>query len=233
MLTVGGFFALLSAARTGQNIRLNDKSDWWSMNNEDFRGPDVEPQNKGLDARNFQIADMSLDDGFEKIATKFGKAKIVERGEASYSRSQVCYASAKDSPKVHLIFEGAEGGLSYFYLFAGGADWKGSGFCAKSTLVSWSLRTPTGLGLGLSPEQMEAILGKPDLIAGNRYVYSRLVEKKATPEQLEKARREYPEKLTDERAHEMFDHHPLGMSVEAEFRSSKLIYLLLSKTLEE
>jgi hypothetical protein len=233
MLTVGGFFALFPAASNGQNVRLNDTSDWWSMNNEHFHGRDVKPQDKDLDARNFQIAGVSVNDGFEKIAAKFGRAKIVERGDASFGRSQVCYVSADDSAKVHLIFEGAEGEESYFYLFVGGADWKGSSLCVKSNLVSLNLRTPAGLGLGITPAEMKAILGPPDLVAGDRVIYSRVVERKATPQQFERFRKEYPEILSDKRAHEKFDHFPVGMSIEAKFQGAKLIYLLVSKTAEE
>jgi hypothetical protein len=173
--------SLLGIAASGQTIRLNEQSDWWSMNNEkELILIKVELQQKTFDTNNLKILDLPLDTlSFDQAAEKLGQAIIVNRGDASYSRSQVCYVSSTGPQKIHLIFEGGEGESSTFYLFRGGADWKGSNLCAKSNLVSADLTTGTGLRLGLSRTQVESILGKPDSASGNRIAYCRELPKES------------------------------------------------------
>jgi hypothetical protein len=220
---------LLSVAANGQSVRLEDQSDWWSMNNEKEHLLNVDLQHKSFNKNNLKILDLSLDTlGFDQVAAKLGKATIVNRGDASYSRSQVCYVSASNSTTVHLIFEGIEGGSSTFYLFQGGADWKGSNLCVGSSRVSAELTTGTGLKLGLLRTQVEAILGKPDAASGDRIAYCREFLRKATKEEFEKARQEYPERLSDKQAHQFFDLVPMTIQIEARFSDQKLDYLFVS-----
>jgi len=214
----------------GQTVRLKDHSDWWSILNENFRSPDARAQNKDIDARHFQIAGVTLgSDQVKDLEAKVGKAKRLERGDASSGREQVCYVPADDQTKIHLIFEFGEV-ESTFYLFVGGSDWRGSGLCAKSKQVSMSSGTASGLKLGITRDQLEAILGKPDVIIDERLIYSRKVEKRTTPEEFETLRKEYPQKLSDKAAHERFDFQTVVMYIEARFANSKLTYLAVSRT---
>jgi len=210
---------------------LRDKSDWWSVNNENFPDLKLPPRNTGLDNRNFQIAGVDLNKlDFESVAAKLGAARLVERGDASSGREQACYVSDGNSKKVFLIFEGAEGEEGAFYLFTGGQDWTGSKLCAKSAQVSERLSTESGLKLGLSRAQLESVVGKPDLASGDRLVYSRVVKKRASPEEFERSRREYPETLSDKRAHEMFDFFTVDMRIEARLTDSRVGYLAVMTT---
>ena len=69
---------------------------------------------------NFQILGLNLDDDiFSEAAAKLGKAPVVERGDASTGRSQVCYISPEERGTVHLVFEKGEVN-EVFYLFVGG-----------------------------------------------------------------------------------------------------------------
>src|SRR5215470_7529707 len=95
------------ASSASQTVRLEDRSDWWSMNNEKEPILDVPLVEKHFDTNNFKILDLSLRTlTFNDVASRLGKAVIVERRGASYSRSQACYFSGSGSDTIHLIFEG-------------------------------------------------------------------------------------------------------------------------------
>lgn len=220
--------AVLAQLLLAQSVPREDTSDWWSIINPKFPYPETKLQNVDIPAENFQIAGFNLKTvTFQQVAAKLGKAKIVERGDASIGRSQACYVSASESPTVHLIFEYAED-ETLFYLFAGGADWNGSHFCVKSPQVSATLSTASGLRLGLSPGEVESILGKPDLITGGRYIYDRLVERKFTQEAFTLFRKEHPQ-MSGEQARREFD-FPQGLYIEVRFADSKVIYIAASMT---
>jgi hypothetical protein len=218
----------ISAFLTGQTVRLEDQSDWWSMNNEKEPILSVDLIEKPFDIKNFNILGLSLKTlDFDKVAVKLGKATLVERGHASYSRSQLCYFSGSGSDRIHLIFEGGEGGSSTVYIFRGGPNWKGSKLCVKSNRVSSDLTTGTGLRLGLSRAEVEAILGKPDSAGGNRIAYCRDFKRKATREEFERLRHE-DTTLTDKRAHELYDFIEESIQIQADFTDQKLSYFFVS-----
>jgi hypothetical protein len=147
--------------------------------------------------------------------------------KASSGREQLCYVSSKGTEKLYLIFEYGEVDAT-FYLFAGGRSWHGREFCASSEKISRTLSTPSGLRLGLTRKQVEAILGKPDMVADNRFVYFRENERKTTADEFERLRRDYPEQLSDKDAHEKFDSYTVQTYIEARFTGSGLNYLVVS-----
>jgi len=219
----------LCPSASGQTIEMQDHSDWWSLNNEKEPGLTVKLTEKKFDTDNFKILGLSLDTvEFDQVAAKLGKARKIHRGDASNSRDQACYVSVGDSEKVHLIFESGEGSSSTFYLLRGGADWNGSNLCVKSDAVTGDLTTGTGLRLGLSRTQVEDILGKPDSASGDRVAYSREFRRRATKEEFERSRREYPMQLSDKRAHEEFDFIPVTIQIEARFKNLEMNYLYVS-----
>jgi len=219
----------MSTNTGGQSIRMKDSSDWWSMNGEHYPVLTVKPVEEHFATQNFKILGLSLDTvDFETIASKLGKAPVLERGDASTGRSQVCYTSYAGSDKIHLVFEFGEGQSSTFYLFRGGADWNGSNQCVKSGKVTADLSTETGLRLGLSRAQVEAILGKPDFVKGDRIAYCREFYRKATKEEFEKSRQEYPGSFSDEAAHQQFDRILVTMQLEARFTNLQMSYLHVS-----
>jgi hypothetical protein len=222
------FLILVCSRVVAQSVRLDDASDWWSINNGKHDRPDGATSAVELASANFRIAGTSIDDGFEKIMTKLGHATLVHRGDASTSRTQACYVSSSAASPVHFVFEGSEGEQMYFYLFEGGANWKGSELCKRSHLVSNTLRTASGLRIGLTRKEVEAILGKPDLAADNRIFYDRNFKLKTTPRQFRMLRKG-SSRLTDKEAHREFDYIELGESVEAQFTGSRLTYLAVSK----
>jgi hypothetical protein len=219
--------ALLSTVAHSQSVRLEDSSDWWSVNREDPRIPTVKPSNHELPPSSFNIAGVPLGKGgFEAITARLGSAPVVERGDASTGRSQVCYAPATASA-VRLIFEFGED-ESLFYLFSGGASWKGSKYCVKSKQVSLRSSTKSGLRLGLTPAEVESILGRPNTATPTEFVCSREFEKKSSPQEFETQRKQYPTPLSDEEAHKKFDFYPVEQYILARFKASKLVYLAVS-----
>jgi hypothetical protein len=210
-----------------QSVRLNNSEDWWSISGNDPRRPKVKSGKDELPKSNFTVAGVALGDGgFEAITAKLGSATVVERGDGASGRSQICYASAKDS-SVFLAFEFGED-ESLFYLFRGAHPWSGRKYCAPSKLVSNELSTASGLKLGLTRKEVEAILGQPDASTENELVYSRGFEKRSTPKEFETFRKEYPDQLSDEEAHKRFDFYPVEQYVFARFSQSKLDYLAVS-----
>lgn len=220
-------FTLVLSSAFAYAQRLNDSSDWWSINREDPRIPNVKHSHHELQSNNFSLVGVTLGQGgFEAIMARLGRAPEIERGDASTGRSQLCYASATNSA-VHVVFEFGED-ESVFYLFSGGPSWKGSKFCVQSKRVSDSLSTTSGLRLGLTRQEVEAILGRPDATTVDGFVYSRQFDKKSTPNEFETQRKEYPMQLSDEEAHKEFDFYPVEQYILARFADSKLVYLAVS-----
>jgi len=152
-----------------------NNSDWWSLTRTD---DEVVPQEGDLQDSNFQILGFKLnDETFGKAKAKLGKATVVERGDASAGRSQICYSSPGKKSKTYLIFEKGEVNDA-FYLFNIGPDWKGSEQCSESNLVTDNLSTGSGLHLGQTSAQVRALLGRPSFASDDKIVYFFSVEKK-------------------------------------------------------
>ena len=223
------FFPLVVEAQIKQGrVRLEDHSDWWSVLNESFQTPKARRLDKDLAAGNFEVAGVSLDydPSFKSIQNKFGHADIIERGDASTGRQQICYLS-EQSPETHLIFEQGEVNL-VFYLLAGGRHWDGEDLCAKSRVVTASTSTMSGLRLGISRDELEEVLGKSDLSDNEKLIYVRDVKKQTSPTELARLRTQNS-KLSEKDFHETYDSYYLSIYIEARFLNSKLTYLAISK----
>lgn len=220
----------LCGAARGQTVRMDDHSDWWSILNESSRGPRVKASPLDVDARTFEIAKVDLTKvGFTEITSRLGKTVHIERGDASTGREQMCYRSPGEGTPAYLVFEFGED-ESNFYLFADGLNWKGRGSCATSKELSGEISTASGLRLGLTTDQFKAILGQPDAAFEDKLIYSRAVKVKATPQEFERQRKEYPESLSDKIAHDKFDFYTASIYIEARFTGSKLSYLAVSRS---
>src|SRR6267154_2910383 len=189
-----------SIAQIGPPGYTSDNSDWWSYT----RRPEAEDegvsQKREPSASNFHILGFNLsDETFGKATAKLGKATVVERGDASTGRSQICYTSPGKQLKTYLIFEKGEVNDA-FYLFNIGPDWKGSELCTESNLVTTTLSTGSGLRLGQTTAQVRAILGKPSVITGRKVIYSFGVEKKTSAPDFENLKQRNPQ-LSQEELH--------------------------------
>jgi hypothetical protein len=206
--------ALICAAPTlsQQKPRFvtHDNSDWFSIGPEttdiDLSAPRTHTQHRELAASNLEIASVEVGlDEIARAASKFGRTTVVGRGDAAYSRNQACYVS--NDSHAYLIFEeDGEGFGGASYLFSRGRKWNGSEFCSKLPLNSARIQTTSGLRLGLSQHQVEAILGKPSKASPNALTYTFAVEKKTSSGELD-----------------------ITSFVVAKFATSKLVYLAVSQ----
>jgi hypothetical protein len=219
---------LLAAQDPGTTVHLADRSDWWSILNENFYWPIDKPKTEELSADNFEIAGFKFehDASFRAVRGKFGRAVSATRGDASTGRHQICYVS-DHKPPVRLIFEESELNLA-FYLFEEGQSWNGQALCAESSQVTSALRTRSGLGLGMSAAEVEKILGKPDISNETRLVYQREVEKHVPEAKLADLRTEHAE-MSDKDFQENYGSYEIELYIEARFTDGKLTYLAVSK----
>jgi hypothetical protein len=215
--------------QTGPPGYTSDNSDWWSYTRRPEADDEAISQKRELPASNFQILGFKLnDETFGKATAKLGKATVVERGDASTGRSQICYASPGRQSKTYLIFEKGEVNDA-FYLLNVGPDWKGSELCTESNLVTANLSTASGLHLGQTSAQVRAILGKPSVVADDKIIYSLGVEKKTSAADFENLKQRNPQ-LSQGELHRDYESYTLGVYIETRFLSGKLVYLAISKT---
>jgi hypothetical protein len=221
---------LLAPLTQTSPVRLNDDSDWWSIIKDEGKpgGIEVQVQKAETAESNFKI--LGADLGHQYPLAKLGRPTSVQRGDAGNFRSQTCYASSggttEDSNKVYLVFEDGEV-TSAFYLFAGGPPWHGSDLCVRSPLVSRSTRTGSGLYLGMTIADLEKILGKPSGAAPDRLVYSRLIKKKMSPEDLKKLRTTSPGTTDEDLQRNVF--WDVTVYIEARFSNDKMTYLAVMR----
>ena len=220
--------AWVLAQDTSKTVRLADRTDWWSVLNENFEWPNNKPKGDELAPANFEIAGVNLetDNPFRNLRERFGWAISAVRSKGNNAREQFCYVFGQ-SPSGRLVFEHGESNES-FYLFAQGQPWNGQALCAGSTQLTPAPRTKSGLGLGISPTEVEQILGKPDFSSPNRLVYYRDIEKHTPDDKLAQLRTEHSD-LADKDFHDNYDSYDLELYIEARFTDGKLTYLAVSK----
>ncbi|HWH58933.1 MAG TPA: hypothetical protein VN682_14985 [Terriglobales bacterium] len=213
---------------TNTTVRLADRTDWWSVLNENFEWPNNKPKGDELAAANFEIAGLNLegDTPFRNLREKLGWTISALRSKGNNGREQFCYVFGQN-PSVRLVFEHGESNES-FYLFTEGQPWNGQALCAGSTQLKPSLRTKSGLGLGISPTEVEQVLGKPDFSFPNRFIYYRDIEKHTPDDKLAQLRSEHSD-LTDKEFHDSYDSYDLELYIEVRFTDGKLTYLAVSK----
>jgi hypothetical protein len=209
-----GLLVLVCCLAIAQNhsVRLDDDSDWWSLvRREVYPDPDqiagIKPQHTQLPASNFRILGVNIGDS---PATALGDATEVKRGDAASGRSQHCYVS--EAGNVHLIFEQGEI-INAFILFQGGPDWKGSDSCLVSPKLSENVATARGLKLGMSVQEVKAILGAPNLTRPDKLIYYITFRRVPGPK--------------DPKAAEFIE---VEDYIEVHFENSRLSYLAVSRT---
>jgi hypothetical protein len=207
-----------------------DNSDWWSNYAENSHPRDIKPQDRIPASSNLRILNVSLGSldsaqsrDFSRVTAKLGNASVTTRGDASTGRTQICYSSAVGSPAIHLVFEEGEVDDS-FYLFSGGPDWVGSNLCVSSKLISMSLSTASGLHLGQSRQEVEAILGKPSASEASKIKYVFEANERMKPDEIRKIRQQRPDAREEDFVFFLY------VRIEAKFANSRLNYLAISKS---
>lgn len=204
----------------------NDNSDWWSVfNNGYLSAQQTNTQHRELDAETLRIVSIKVDVGeISKAQAKLGRTTIVTRGDAALARTQACYVT--DDSNTHLVFEeNGEGFGASFYLFTGGPSWHGSELCSRILLPSQQIQTANGLHLGLTPAQVEAVLGKPSTATPDKLTYDLEVKKKTPASELEKIRRRESAGMSEKDFLDSYGSSYVSSSVIAKFKAAKLVYL--------
>lgn len=202
-----------------------DNSDWWSNHAYMYAPSNEKTQNRELATATLRIATMKAGLGeIERAQATLGRATIVSRGDAAGSRTQACYVTSDSA--THLVFEeGGEGFDASFYLFSGGPSWHGSELCSRLPFTSQGIQTANGLRLGLTPTQVEAVLGKPSIASADKLTYDLAVKKRTSKSELEKLRRQDGAGMSEKDFLDSYGFYYVDSSVVAKFKAAKLVYL--------
>lgn len=204
----------------------NDNSDWWSVYNDNYlSAQQTNTQHRELDTATLQVVSIKVDLGeISKAQAKLGRTTIVTRGDAALARTQACYLA--DDSDTHLVFEeNGEGFGASFYLFTGGPSWHGSELCSRILLPSQQIQTANGLRLGLTPAQVEVVLGKPSTASPDKLTYDLEVKKKTPASELEELRRRESAGMSEKDFLDSYGSYYVDSSVVAKFKAAKLVYL--------
>ena len=134
--------------------------------------------------------------------------------------------SSDSGKRVYLIFEQGEI-LSSFYLFSEGKAWKGQDLCAASEQVNWKTSTASGLRLGLTQDQVIAILGEASVRRKDQLLYSLHLTKKYTEEDLKTVRKNIPN-ISEDELHRSYEDYDWSADLDFKFEDSKLTFLAVS-----
>ena len=222
LLLLIGMCSVTLDGQISSGERPSDNSDWWSST----RSPEGIQYREIADA-NLQIVGVNLrSDIFQTIYERLGHATVVQRGDSSTWREQVCYVDFSVPYSTYLIFEHGEVNSS-FYLFSEAIPWNGRDLCARSKKPLGILETASGLHLGQTPKQVVGILGQPSERRENELRYFFEVKRKTPPDALARARVQHPE-LSEKQFHDDYDTYDLTVFIYAKFANSEMIYLGVS-----
>jgi hypothetical protein len=233
------FGALPFSGLLGQQpaeVPLNDDSDWWSVTNGKGSGLDDQAQDGALKSQvreiaegNFRILGMDIREGaLEQAGKELGDAAEMDRGDAATGRAQKCYISPAPKDKTYFIVEEGEVNKA-FYLFSEAAPWTGFEYCFRTSKIKRKMATASGLKLGLTPQEVIHILGKPSIQRQDELQYLLEFNKKTSPEELARLRKAKPN-LSDEEIMLDFGSYDITVFIRAKFVHSKMEYLVISES---
>jgi hypothetical protein len=228
-------FLLLSPAVSAPRATdvPDEDSDWRAAvtgKTADISDPQAHTQHRELPAANFTILGVSLGPGeITQAAQKIGKTNALAMGDGAFTSSQACYVPSGKANDIHLIFaeDGEHVGASII-LFGAGHSWNGTPLCAKSPLISRAISTANGLRLGLTPAEVQAILGQPSKAAPDRLEYILQVRKKTSAAKLN-LMRQAQQYMSDAEFHRSYDFYNTDEHIVARFSGSKLNYLSVTR----
>lgn len=236
------FFCLFTAIPivrlSGQNmpqVAPPAKTDSFAV---DDSGRRVRVQNREVAGTNFQISGVDLafkGEFFPQTFTLMGKFNTVASGDAASSLEEACYRSEGENDHTYLIFGEGEVDRS-FTLSSDSSVWKWKTPCMRSQKVSRDLATVSGLHLGMTQEQVIAILGLPTSHRRNvedgrdDFAYELDAKKRMTSRELapylQDALKLHPN-LNQKTWIENYGYYDLSVSIRAKFRNDSLTYLMV------
>jgi len=229
-------FAIKLIGQQPPAMPIDDNSDWWSVTNEhgsglDDRAKAVTPifETREIAGGNFSILGIDIRKGALKQAShELGEVTVIDRGDAATGREQQCYVSSAPEGKVYFIVEEGEVNNA-FYLFSEQSPWNGMQYCSRSPRISRKIATNSGLGLGLTKEEVIHILGKPSIVDKNGLEYLLEFNKKTSPKVLARIRKENPD-LGEKEFQKNFGTYDITVFIRLKFAHSKLEYIAISES---
>jgi len=120
------------------------------------------------------------------VESKLGKAPSSD--SSRHDMMQHCYQSTGPDRTI-LVLEDWVGTLSGFRLFRSGTTKQD---CARTAAVTADISTASGLKLGLTREQVLAILGTPTRALSNQIIYRSETTRHMTANELARFKKAYP-----------------------------------------
>lgn len=161
-----------------------------------FAQPQPAPNITGhLEMLGFRLGKSTLAD----VESKLGKSVARKCSREEEASNEVCYRTGKDQTRV--VFEaGFSGGwkeLDGFKVIAGGLQRPCYRQCPSASQVTGEVQTEGGLKLGLTREQLIAILGPPKRTRGNRLSFRWQSRQPMTQEEKEAESKTFKSPVTD------------------------------------
>jgi hypothetical protein len=202
---------------------------------EDESGHKIRVQRGELAKVNFQIAGIDLaayKEALDQAADSLGKTATHASGDASTALEEACYQSSNLKDRTLLIVQRGEVSPS-FVLAADRSYWKWNTPCRRSAKVTRQVSTASGLRLGLSEEQVIAVLGLPTSRIQNHKLHSDSISydfemrKRTNQTWLMRSRREHPE-MSERELGQNYGHYDLWESINAKFVNDSLVTLVVN-----
>jgi hypothetical protein len=117
-----------------------------------------------------------LIDNLNTVQNKIGKGTVYKQSETSESGpQQICYKSSWKNDFTAVIFgSDAIASRRINLIIIGNSKGESDtniAFCKRTSLVSKSIATPSGIKLGISPDKLNIILGKAGIFIHGNYEY--------------------------------------------------------------
>ena len=198
-------------------------------------GHKIRVQSGELAKGNFQIAGIHLaayKEALDQAADILCKTATHASGDASTALEEACYQSSDRNDSTLLIIQRGEVSPS-FVLAADRSYWKWSIPCRRSTKVTRQISTASGLRLGLTQEQVIAVLGRPTSriqnhgLHRNSISYDFEMRRRTSQTWLMRSRREHPE-MSERELEQNYGHYDLWESINAEFENDSLVTLVVN-----
>jgi hypothetical protein len=140
------------------------------------------PEGPKLDSKNFEVLGIRLG-GSEigDVERILGPAPV--RQAIHIEEASRCYASRANDWTI-LEFDNWLTNVVEFRIYQGSPQ--SINQCAKSSLVSNSLSTASGLKLGMSRREVVALLGPPSKMEGDDLIYESSSDRPPTPEEVKR-----------------------------------------------
>lgn len=185
----------------------------------------AEPHHKILDDSHLTILGFTIGEhSLEDIQNKLGRTEILPAKEQA--PVQICYRSNQKSDRTIIVFEAGPMGswkyLTTFRLISNKVKFSEKDKCKTSTVVFKNIQTESGIKLGINPDQLRAILGKPTKEINDNIFFLYEAQRRL----LEKETRKMDTQQLNERAYPVVD---ISSYVHATFLNSKMVSISITK----